>query len=275
MATILVVDTVGESRQAIEQALRGAGWEVSILDDPMDCCTAPADAIVVASDGPGLARVEQGIALVREQSDTPVVLITDLDRSGWDRTIAAAGGLNVDAVLDIPVNARALIARLQGILGAREDARQLVASSGMQALLERAIASEEASMEFYRKAAERVSSPEVRDVLELLAKDEQEHRRAIEDFRDGRRSLPSGSPVTWSMVEAFGTPQFSADMLPADAFLLAANKERLSMQMYKSWAALYGDGPERELLLRLADMERQHLAHVESMFSNAAFPEVW
>jgi CheY-like chemotaxis protein len=82
MATILVVDTVGGSRQAIENALRGAGWNVAILDDPMDCCTAPADAVVVAADEAGLARVEQGIARVREQSDTPVVLITSLDRSG-------------------------------------------------------------------------------------------------------------------------------------------------------------------------------------------------
>ncbi len=275
MATILVVDTVGGSRQAIEQALRGAGWDVVILDDPLDCCTAPADAIVVAADGPGLARVEQGIARVREQSNIPVILITDLDRSGWDRTAAAAGGLKVDAVLDAPVNSHALVARLEGILGAREDARQLVASSGMEALLGRAIASEEASTEFYRKAAERVSSPDVRDVLEMLAQDEQEHRRALEDFRDGRRPLPSGSPVTWALAEAFGTPRFSADMLPADAFLLAANKERLSMQMYENWSALYGDGTERDLLLRLADMERQHLAHVEAMFSNAAFPEVW
>jgi rubrerythrin len=177
--------------------------------------------------------------------------------------------------MDIPVNPRALVARLQGILAAREDARQLMASSSMQVILDRAIANEEASTAFYRQAAERVSSPEARDALEMLAKDEQEHRRALEDFRDGRRPLPSGSPVTGALAETFGTPQFSVDMQPADAFLLAANKERLSARMYENWAALYEGGPERDLLLRLADMERQHLAHVEAMFSNAAFPEVW
>jgi len=97
----------------------------------------------------------------------------------------------------------------------------------------------------------------------------------LEEFRDGRRPLPSASPKTASLAETFGTPEFSVDMSPADAFLLAANKERLAMQMYQSWAALYDEGPERELLLRLADVERQHLAHVEAMFSDAAFPEVW
>jgi len=275
MAAIMVVDTVGDSRQAIEAALRGAGWEVTLLDDPMECCIGPADAVVVAADAAGLARLQQAAALLREQSDTPVILITDLDRSGWDRTFGASGGLNVDALLDTPVNGHALVARLRGIFAARENARQLAATPDMQALLARAIANEEASEAFYRQAAARAATPETRDALQTLMEDERAHRRALEEFREGRRALPSGSPKTGSVVEAFGAPEFSTDMSPADAFLLAAKKERLAMQMYRNWAALYAAGPERDLLLQLAEMERQHQAHVEAMFSDAAFPEVW
>lgn len=275
MGMILVVDRVGDSRERIEQALRTAQWEVTALEDPLRCCDVAADAVVVATDAAGLARVQQGVARLREQSKTPVILITDLDRSGWDRTFGAAGGLGVDAVLDKPVNADALLRRLDGILAAREDARQLVASPDLKTVLDRAIANEEASEAFYRQAAERVSSAETRNALGTLMRDEQGHRRALDEFREGRRPLPSGSPQTASLAEAFGEPDFSTDMSPADAFLLAANKERLAMQMYQRWAALYDEGPERELLLRLADVERQHLAHVEAMFCDAAFPEVW
>jgi rubrerythrin len=275
MAAILVVDTVGDSRPAIEAALRGAGWEVTVLGDPMECCIGPADAVVVAADAAGLARVQQAVALLREQSDTPVILIIDLDRSGWDRTFGASGGLNVDALMDTPVNAHALVARLRGIFAARKDARQLAATPTMLALLARAIANEEASESFYRQAAERVPSPETRDALEMLAKEEREHKRMLEEFREGRRPLPSGSPQTASLAEAFGVPEFSTNMSPADAFLLAARKEQLAMQMYRNWAALYAAGPERDLLLQLAEMEGQHQAHVEAMFSDAAFPEVW
>ena len=32
---------------------------------------------------------------------------------------------------------------------------------------------------------------------------------------------------------------------------------------------------ERELLMQLAEVERRHKAHVEALFTNAAFPEVW
>jgi rubrerythrin len=47
------------------------------------------------------------------------------------------------------------------------------------------------------------------------------------------------------------------------------------MEFYENWAALYPQGRERELLLQLAEVERRHKAHVEAMFTNAAFPEVW
>ncbi len=273
--TILVVGAVKDSQAEIEQAVRAAGWDVLLLDDPLLCCSAPADAVVVAADAAGLARVQQGLARLKEQSDTPVILITDLDRSGWDRTFGASGGLNVDALMDTPVNARALVARLRGILAAREEAKQLAATPSMQTLLARAIANEEASELFYRQAAERVPNLETRDALEMLAKEEREHKRTLEDFREGRRPLPSGSPQTASLADAFGAPEFSVDMSPADAFLLAARKEQLAMQMYRNWAALYAAGPERDLLLRLAEMEGQHQAHVEAIFSDAAFPEVW
>lgn len=112
-------------------------------------------------------------------------------------------------------------------------------------------------------------------MLQALAEAEGEHRRLLEGFREGRRPLPEGSAQVGSLMESSGAPPFSATMSPADAFLLAANKERRAVQRYDGWASLYQVGPERELLLRLAEMERQHLARVEAMLSNAAFPEAW
>ena len=38
---------------------------------------------------------------------------------------------------------------------------------------------------------------------------------------------------------------------------------------------MYPEGPERELLKRLAEVERRHKAWVEGMFTNASFPERW
>jgi rubrerythrin len=203
-----------------------------------------------------------------------VVLVADLDRSGWDRTFGAAEALEVDALFDTPVAPPALVKRLEGIMAAREAVREPQAAD-MSAILDRAVANEEAAAAFYRQCAERVADPGARDALEDLMRDEEEHKRLILEFKSGARALPAGDSSGGSLVETFGVPEFSTDLSPADAFLLAAQKERLAVQFYENWARLYPEGAERELLLRLAEIERRHKARVEAMFSNAAFPESW
>ena len=81
--------------------------------------------------------------------------------------------------------APALIRRLAGILAARDDVRQTAAAADMSSILERAIANEEAAAAFYRRAAQGVSNPDTRKVLESLMRDEEEHKRIIEEFRSG------------------------------------------------------------------------------------------
>jgi rubrerythrin len=274
MGKVLVVDTVGDSLPVLRQALADAGLEV-VVEEAMECCTSPADAIILATDAPNLAHSLKQVQAVREASCTPVILIADLDRSGWDRTFSAPEALSVDALLDRPVDARALVQRLHGILAAREEARAIAAAPEMSAMLDGAVANEEAAAAFYRRAAEAVARPETREALEDLMRDEEEHKHLLEEFRSGARPLPTGTTHGGAIVETFGAPAFSADMAPADAFLLAAHKEKLAVETYENWAKLYPAGPERELLLRLAEVERRHKARVEAMFSNAAFPESW
>lgn len=147
--------------------------------------------------------------------------------------------------------------------------------SDMGVILRRAIANEESAAAFYRQAAERLSDPVTREAIEGLMRDEIEHKRLLEEFRSGARPLPEGSTSGGSLVEFLGTPDFTADMSPADAFLLAAKKEKLAVEFYENWARLYPGGPERDLLLSLAEVERRHKVKVEDLFTNAAFPEAW
>ena len=148
-------------------------------------------------------------------------------------------------------------------------------ATGWNVILARAIVNEESAAALYRQAADRVRDPVTRDALEGLMRDEIGHKRLIEEFRSGARALPEGSTSGGSLVESFGTPEFTADMSPPDAFLLAAKKEKLAVEFYENWARLYPGGPERDLLLSLAEVERRHKLKVEEMFTNAAFPEVW
>ena len=275
MARILVVDMLDDVGASIKKPLSDAGWEVLVTDDAAACRTTAADAIVLATDTAGLARAQTHVEAVRDKSGTPVILIVDLDHSGWDRTLGTPESLHVDALFGKPVDGQALVHRLAGILAAREQACELAASPEMSSILERAIANEEAAAAFYCRAAQRVSNPDTRKVLELLMHDEEEHKRIVEEFRSGARPLPKGTVQTATLAEAFGTPQFSTGISVADAFLLAANKERMAMEFYANWANLYPEGEERQLLLQLSEVERGHKARVEAMFTNAAFPESW
>ncbi len=273
MTKILVIDTVGDCREELQDAFRAAGWEVASTQDPAEAGSAAADAVVLATDAAGLAQSLKQVQPTRSSS-AATVLVADLDRSGWDRTFGTPEALDVDALFDKPVNAAAVVKRLEGILAARAEAKQSAASE-VSAILDRAIANEEAAAAFYRQAAASVADAGTRDALEALMRDEEQHKQLIEEFRSGARPLPEGMAAGGSLVESFGTPDFSADLSPADAFLLAAQKEKLAVEFYENWAKLYPDGPERELLRRLAEIERHHKAKVESMFANAAFPERW
>ena len=147
--------------------------------------------------------------------------------------------------------------------------------TGMDAVLDRAIANEESAAAFYRQAASRVTDARTREALEGLMRDEVEHKRLIEEFRNGARPLPEERTSGGSLLEYFGAPDFTPDLSPAEAFLLAARKEQLAVEFYEHWADLYPAGPERELLLRLAEVERRHKVKVEYLYVNTAFPEAW
>jgi rubrerythrin len=203
----------------------------------------------------------------------PVVLVASLDRSGWDRTFSDETAFGVDALLDLPADVPALVKRLHGILEARQGASPSKRPAEFHQVIRRAIAEEEAAESFYKKAAAASRVPQTRSVLEGLARDEREHKQVLLEFLAGKSTLTFPPAAPSSVVETFGTPELTADMSPADAFLLAARKEKLAADFYENWANLYPVGPERALLLKLADVERRHKQHVEDMFSNASFPE--
>jgi rubrerythrin len=148
-------------------------------------------------------------------------------------------------------------------------------AAGWKAILARAIANEESSAAFYQQAAARMTSPVTREALEGLMRDELDHKQLIREFQSGRRTLPEGHSSGGSLVECLGSPEFTAALSPADAFLLAAKREKMAVEFYETWARLYPAGAEQELLLKLAEVERCHKQKVEDLYTNAAFPEAW
>jgi len=268
MGAIWIFDREGRVTSRCTPTLQSAGWTVKIAQDPR-AVAEDAEAIVVVNDLAAASALRARAAF----ANTPIVLLASLDRSGWDRTFDDEKAFDADALLDLDTEPEALVHRLKGIFEARRRAAALPQAADFNVILHRAIDNEEAAERFYSRAAAAAESPATRDVLEGLAREEADHKRTLQEFVEGKRMLPARHVRMTSVLESFGTPEFSADLSPADAFLLAARKEKMAVQFYKSWAALYPEGPERALLLKLADIERAHKNHVEEMFVNASFPE--
>jgi FdhD protein len=268
--TIWIVDPSGQTAPRCREALARKGWALKQAAS-LNEVHPPAGAVVLVGELPT-------VELIRRHPDlgaTPVVLLENLDRSGWDRTFADETAFQVDAMLDMPVDAEALADRLEGILSARHAVRAEAPPTAFRDIIRRAIDNEEAAERFYRQAAAASTDPATKAVLEDLAGEEREHKQSLLDFLEGRRPISVGETAPGSVVETFGTPEFTSDLKPADAFLLAARKEKLAAEFYANWAQLCPPGPERDLLLTLADVERRHKRRVEDLFTNASFPETF
>ncbi|MCY2930773.1 MAG: ferritin-like domain-containing protein [Planctomycetota bacterium] len=266
--TIWIVDPSGQTAGRCREALVRKGWTLKQASS-LAQVRPPAAAIVLVGELPAVELIRQHPDL----KDVPVVLLESLDRSGWDRTFADETAFQVDALLDMPVDAEALAHRLEGILSARHAVRAEAPPTAFRDIIRRAIDNEEAAERFYRQASAATTDPATRAVLDDLAGEEKDHKQSLQDFLEGRRPMPGGAIAPGSIVETFGTPELTSGLTPADAFLLAARKEKLAAEFYTHWAQLCPPGSERDLLLSLADVEWRHKRHVEDLFTNASFPE--
>ena len=58
-----------------------------------------------------------------------------------------------------------------------------------------------------------------------------------------------------------------------DVFLLAANREKASHELYLSLSQIHPDGTARRMLEELASQELEHKQKVEFLYTEVAFPQ--
>jgi len=67
----------------------------------------------------------------------------------------------------------------------------------------------------------------------------------------------------------------SADMKPVDAIALAMKKEEEAVKAYTHLASSVNDRALQRIYTELAQMEKEHKARMEDLYTNMAFGEVW
>ena len=139
-----------------------------------------------------------------------------------------------------------------------------------------AIQREIEAYDFYTDLMNRVTDPQAKDALKLLAGEEMKHREFLQNYRDGgypEDGLRMNHPIDFKIAEHMEKPDISSDMDSKDVYLVAAHRELNSYNFYMGLADLHPAGVLRDTFQKIASEELRHKEKVEYLFSNTAFPQ--
>ena len=143
-------------------------------------------------------------------------------------------------------------------------------------ILEIAIQKEIESQHLYNELGQKVTNDAAKDTLRQLSQQEQRHQIVLEQYRQGELKegiLSGGQVIDYKITEHFDQPEISPDMQLKDIFLLAANREMHSHELYLALAGLHPVGETKKLLEELASQELEHKRKMEFLYTEIAFPQ--
>lgn len=147
-------------------------------------------------------------------------------------------------------------------------------------IFEFALQMEKDGEEFYRKLAETCNDIGLKNILTMLADEEVDHYRIIEQL--SKRDENAGkaqSQLLDNVRNVFvrmkdENKDFDIECSQADSYRKAREIEEKSMNFYIERANESG-GKEKELYLQLAEEERKHVHLMESLVDFVTEPERW
>lgn len=145
-----------------------------------------------------------------------------------------------------------------------------------ETIMKRAIEAEAEACEFYRDVAGRVSDPAVKKLFADFASEEYKHQKQLEEIKSKEiHDFNFNGARDFKVSESVDLPRLSTKMKPTDAIALAMKKEEEAVKIY-TWLANHASDQEKQRIYsELAQMEQEHKASMETLYTNTAFPEVW
>ena len=145
----------------------------------------------------------------------------------------------------------------------------------LETIIKSAVTQEELSHEFYRRMANLVTHKETKETFEYLAQEELEHKHFLQSCMTPQGCKLAGQAHNVHLAEMLKAPEFSDDLSPKEALVIAMKREEGSYQFYQTLAALQPPGEIRAFLEKMAQVELGHKEKMEYLYDNVAFPEVW
>ena len=143
-------------------------------------------------------------------------------------------------------------------------------------ILEKAIQKEIESQRLYSDLSEKMTNDAAKDALRQLSQQEEGHQSIPEQYQRGKLkegTLSREQVIDYKIAEHLDQPEISPDMQLKDVFLLAANREMHSHELYLALAGLHPSGDAKRLLEELASQELEHKQKVEFLYNEVAFPQ--
>ena len=142
-------------------------------------------------------------------------------------------------------------------------------------ILEKAIQKENGSRLLYINLSQKMKDQVAKDAFQKLAQQEQGHQNLLEQYLRGelKGGLSRGQAVDYKIAEHVYQPEIASDMQLKDVFLLAANREMHSHELYLALAGIHPPGEAKRLLEGLASQELEHKQRVEFLYTEVAFPQ--
>ena len=146
----------------------------------------------------------------------------------------------------------------------------------LEKVLKRAVNKEIEAQRFYIGLSEMVNDSVARDAFQMLSREEKVLQDRLEQHLRGdlkHGALSTKHVVDYRIAELLDEPEVSADLALKDTFLLAANREKASHELYLNLARIHSDGEVKRMLEVLAAQESRHKQRVETLYTEVAFPQ--
>lgn len=146
----------------------------------------------------------------------------------------------------------------------------------LKRLLHHAIEKEIEAQHLYADLGKRMTDQAARDACDELYRQEVGHQKLLERYASGGFKVGALSPrrtIDYKIAERFAKPEVTSDMQLKDVFLLAANREKVSHELYRSLADSHPAGEVKDLFEGLAADELRHKQKVEFIYTEVAFPQ--
>jgi rubrerythrin len=147
-------------------------------------------------------------------------------------------------------------------------------------IFEFAMDKEKHSENYYRHLATRAPNMGMKNILTMLADEENKHYETVRQMRDSTPVQVTDTPVLANATAEFEKMRGSAERFsfPVDQVRLyqkACDIERESQRFYGQKAEEVKNPQQENILLRLADEEKKHLLIVQAICDFVARPETF